>query len=46
MVRHDKNYNELKNKGNIFDLVVNQIGMAWLQFILVRTKPSSPTFES
>ena len=31
---------------NIFDLVVNQIGMAWLQFILVCTKPSSPTFES
>ena len=25
--------NEQKSKGNIFDLVVNQIGMAWLQFI-------------
>ena len=25
------------------DLVLNQIGMAWL---LVSTKPSSPTFES
>ena len=23
-----------KSKGNIFDLVVNQIGMTWLQFII------------
>ena len=25
--------NEKSSKGNIFDLVLNQIGMAWLQFI-------------
>ena len=33
-----------ESKGNIFDLVVNQIGMTWLQVILACTKPSSPTF--
>ena len=34
-----------KSKGNIFDLdlVVNQIGMGWLHFILVCTKPSTPS---
>ena len=33
-IKHMKYFNnEQKGKGNIFDSVVNQIGMAWLQFI-------------
>ena len=35
--------NEHKNKSNIFDLVLNQIGIA---VYLVCTKLSSPAFES